>query len=137
MASPVCRSRTPKASPLWQCLFRHLDACRGQYEECYCKSYGFLRTIIAEVVNKFLDCGDLEHGFARIRCNQCKKDHLLAFSCKGRWLCPSFHQKKVQVFSALLAEAVLYPVPHHHHTLGIPKMMRPTRKPPPSSTAPA
>jgi hypothetical protein len=95
-----------------------------------------LRTIIAEVVNKFLDCGDLEHGFARIRCNQCKKGHLLAFSCKGRWLCPSFHQKKVQVFSALLAEAVLYPVPHHH-TLGIPKMMRPTRKPPPSSTAPA
>ena len=41
-----------------------------------------------------MDCGDLERGFARIRCDRCQKDHLLAFSCKGRWFCPSCHQKK-------------------------------------------
>ncbi len=68
-----------------------------------------LRSIIPEVVNKFLDCGDLEHGFARIRCDHCKIDHLLAFSCKGRWFCPSCHQKKVQLFGALLAESILNP----------------------------
>ena len=77
------------------------------------------------MVSKFLDCGDLEHGFARIRCDHCKTDHLLAFSCKGRWFCPSFHQKKVQLFGALLAESILYPVPHRHYTLTIPKMLRP------------
>jgi hypothetical protein len=109
MASPVYRPRKPKASPLWHCLFRHFDVFLGKYEECYSKRYGYLRPIIAEVVNKFLDCGDLEHGFARIRCDHCKKDHLLAFSCKGRWFCPSCHQKKVQLFGALLAGAVLYP----------------------------
>jgi hypothetical protein len=125
MASPVYRSRKPKASPLWQCLFRHFDVFLGQYEERYRKRYGFLRPIISEVANKFLDCGDLEHGFARIRCDHCKTDHFLAFSCKGRWFCPSCHQKKVQLFGALLAESILYPVPHRHYTLGIPKMLRP------------
>jgi hypothetical protein len=30
--------------------------------------------------------------------------YLLAFSCKGRWFCPSCHQKKVQLFGALLEE---------------------------------
>ena len=125
MASPAYRPRRPKASPLWQCLFRHFDASLGQYEERYRKRCGYLRPIIPGVVNKFLDCGDLEHGFARIRCDHCKIDHLLAFSCKGRWLCPSCHQTKVQLFGVLLAETILYPVPHRHYTLAIPKMLRP------------
>ena len=51
--------------------------------------------------------------------------NLLAFSCKGRWFCPSCHQKKVQLFGALLTETILFPVPHRHFTLGIPKMLRP------------
>ncbi len=71
------------------------------------------------------NCGDLEHGFVRNRCDHCKIDHLLAFSCKGRWFCPSCHQKKVQFFGALLAESILYPVPHRHYTLSIPKLLRP------------
>jgi hypothetical protein len=51
---------------------------------------------------KIIDCGDLEHGFARTRCDHCKTDHLLAFSCKGRWFYPSCHQKKLQLFGSLL-----------------------------------
>jgi hypothetical protein len=50
---------------------------------------------------------------------------LLAFSCKGRWFCPSCHQKKVQLFGALLTETILFPVPHRHVTLTIPKLLRP------------
>ena len=75
---------------------------------------------------KFLDeCGDLARDFARIRCDHCKEDRLLAFSCKGRWFYPSCHQKKVQLFGALLAESILYLVPHRHFVFGIPKMLRP------------
>ena len=77
------------------------------------------------MVEKFLECGDLARGFARIRCDHCKEDRLLAFSCKGRWFCPSCHQKKVQLFGALLAESILYLVPHRHFVFGIPKMLRP------------
>jgi hypothetical protein len=50
MASPVYRSRKPKASPLWQCLFRIFEAFLGPYEERYRKQHGFLRPIIPEVV---------------------------------------------------------------------------------------
>jgi hypothetical protein len=125
MVAQVYRARRPRASPLWQCLNRHFDTFQAVYEERYQSRHGFLRPIIPEVVNKFLDCGDLEHGFARIRCDHCKKDHLLAFSCKGRWFCPSCHQKKVQLFGALLTETILFPVPHRHVTLTIPKMLRP------------
>jgi hypothetical protein len=50
----------------------------------------------------------------------------LAFSRKGRWFCPSCHQKKVQFFGALLAESIFYPVPHRHFVFGITKMLRRT-----------
>jgi len=45
--------------------------------------------------NKFLACGVwrvacgvLGHGFARIRCNACRHEYLLASSCKCRYFCP-------------------------------------------------
>ena len=125
MVAQAYRARKPKASPLWQCLSRHFDDFLAGYEERYQPRYGFLRPIIPEVVNKFLDCGDLERGFARVRCEHCKHEYLLAFSCKGRWFCPSCHQKKVQLFGALVTETILFPVPHRHFTFTIPKMLRP------------
>jgi len=125
MVEQVYRPRRPRQSPLWQCLSGHFDAFLDAYEERYQPRYGFLRPIIPEGVSKFLDCGDLEHGFARVRCDHCKHEYLLAFSCKGRWFCPSCHQKKVQLFGALLTETILFPVPHRHFTFTIPKMLRP------------
>ena len=125
MVVQVYRARKPKASPLWKCLSAHFDTFLATYEQRYQPRYGYLRPIIPEVVNKFMDCGNLEQGFARVRCDNCKHEYLLAFSCKGRWFCPSCHQKKVQLFGALLTETILFPVPHRHFTLGIPKMLRP------------
>jgi hypothetical protein len=37
---------------------------------------------------KYLECGVLAHGFARVRCESCKDELLVAFSCKGRGVCP-------------------------------------------------
>ena len=41
----------------------------------------------------YLNCGRLELGFLRLRCDTCHAEHLLAFSCKRRGLlrasCPS------------------------------------------------
>jgi len=72
-----------------------------------------------------MECGDFAKGFARVRCDECSHEYLLAFSCKGRWFCPSCHQKKVQMFGAMLAESILAAVPHRHFTFTIPKMLRP------------
>ena len=121
----VYRPRKPEASPLWQCISNNFEAFLDEYEERHQPHYGFLRPVITDVVHKYLDCGNLERGFARVRCDHCEHEYLLAFSCKGRWFCPSCHQKKVQLFGALLCDAVLFPVPHRHYVLGIPKMLRP------------
>jgi len=125
MVEQVYRPRRPKESPLWQCLSRHFDTFLEVYEERYQPRYGFLRPIIPEVVNKFFVCADLKQGFARIRCDHCKHEFILPYSCRQRYFCPSCHQKKVQLFGELLTETILYPVPHRHLTLGIPKMLRP------------
>ncbi len=40
---------------------------------------------------RYLECGILADGFAWARCPLCEHDFLVAFCCKGRWLCPSFN----------------------------------------------
>jgi hypothetical protein len=40
------------------------------------------------VVDKFLACGILKHGFARVRCDACRHEFLLALSCRS--YCTSF-----------------------------------------------
>ncbi|MEK7288838.1 MAG: transposase zinc-binding domain-containing protein [Planctomycetota bacterium] len=44
------------------------------------------------------------NGFVRVRCGDCREDYRLAFSCKGRWFCPSCHAKKVVQFGDGLKE---------------------------------
>src|SRR5271157_883986 len=121
----VYRARNPKKSPLWQCAHRHYDEFEAVYPEAYQPRYGVLRPIIPEVVHKFLDCGNLERGFARIRCDHCEHEYLLAFSCKSRWFCPSCHQKNVQTTARFIMDQVVAPVPHRHYVLAIPRMLRP------------
>ncbi len=121
----VYRARNPKKSPLWHCADRHYDEFEAVYLEAYQPRYGSLRPIIPEVVHKFLDCGNLERGFARVRCDHCEHEYLLAFSCKSRWFCPSCHQKNVQTTARFILDQVVAPVPHRHYVLAIPKMLRP------------
>ena len=83
-----------------------------------------MKKIITEVVDKHLDCGDLRQGFARVRCNACGHEYLLAFSCRGRWFCPSCHQKKVIQFCEFVTNTVAVPVPHRHYVFTMPVMLR-------------
>jgi len=76
------------------------------------------------VVQGFLRCGDLTDGFARVRCPDCHHEYLLAFSCRGRWFCPSCHAKKVILFGQHLRDNVLYPVPHRQYVFSIPIILR-------------
>jgi hypothetical protein len=56
---------------------------------------------------RYLECGVLAHGFARVRCERCKDELLVAFSCKGRGVCPSCNAKRAHVTAAHLVERVL------------------------------
>jgi len=84
--------REPQESPLWRLLDNHYEGFENCYEESFEKKYGFFRPVTREVVYGYLRCGDLRKGFARVRCPDCREEFLLAFSCKGRWFCPSLAQ---------------------------------------------
>jgi hypothetical protein len=70
--------------------------------------------------SKYLECGVLAHGFARVRCEGCKDEVLVAFSCKGRGVCPSCNAKRAHVTAAHLVEEVLPHVPWRQWTLSFP-----------------
>jgi len=124
MGEKVYKPRHPKRTKLWQCLHVHFDDYLNHYKEKYEKTYGYLRPIIEDVVNKYLECGDLSKGFARIVCQKCKQEYLLAFSCRGRWFCPSCHQKKVLHFGENITANIAYPVPHRQYVFCLPIMLR-------------
>jgi hypothetical protein len=71
-----------------------------------------------------VECGDLHHGFARVKCRDCHHEHLLAFSCKRRHFCPSCHQKRVVEFGEWLCSHMLRKIPHRHAVFSIPKILR-------------
>ena len=66
------RPRRPRASPLYRLLEDHFAEFSTVYDERFAHRYGYWRPVIAEVVEKYLACGILEHGFARVRCGACK-----------------------------------------------------------------
>ncbi|HZI08223.1 MAG TPA: transposase zinc-binding domain-containing protein [Archangium sp.] len=72
---------------------------------------------------RYLECGVLAHGFARVRCESCKDELLVAFSCKGRGVCPSCNAKRAHVTAAHLVERVLPHVPYRQWTLSFPHRM--------------
>ena len=65
----IYRPRNPRASPLYQCVRRHSDELHA--------ARLVHRPVEAEVLERFLDCGDLHKGFARVYCYQCGHDYLL------------------------------------------------------------
>ncbi|WP_407692916.1 transposase zinc-binding domain-containing protein [Pyxidicoccus xibeiensis] len=66
----------------------------------------------------------LAHGFARVRCESCKDELLVAFSCKGRGVCPSCNAKRAHVTEVHLVERVLPHVPYRQWTLSFPHRVR-------------
>ena len=73
---------------------------------------------------RFLDCGLLEHGFARVRCGTCRAEFLVVFRCKGRQFCPSCHARRLAEWSVWLDEHLLAPVAHRRVLLTVPKRLR-------------
>ena len=84
----VYKSRNPAASHYFQCVSAHWEELEPARDVHYQRQYGFSRSYIKEVMLRFLDCGYLHNGFARVRCHACGHEYLLAFSCKRRHFCP-------------------------------------------------
>ena len=58
-------------------------------------------------LDAFLRCGILAHGFARVWCQACRQDDVVAFSCKGRGFCPSCGGRRMAATAAHLVDHVI------------------------------
>ncbi len=73
-ASSIYRPRRPRLSPLYQLIETYYPEFQRTYGQRYQQRYGPWRPIIGEVIRKFLTCGDLHFGFARVRCPDCRHE---------------------------------------------------------------
>ena len=99
----------------------HFEQLERAWEERYQAGLGYWRSFVNEVTYKYLECGDPHFGFARVICEDCSYEYLLAFSCKCRHFCPSYHQKRVVEFGQWLYTEVLKKVPNRQWVFSIPK----------------
>jgi hypothetical protein len=72
----------------------------------------------------YLQCGILDHGFLRMGCDTCKKELLLAFSCKRRGFCPSCSGRRMAQTAAYLVECVMPWVPTRQWVVSVPIPLR-------------
>ena len=66
----------------------------------------------------------LEHGFVWVKCEGCRHEHLVAFSCKGRGFCPSCASRRMAETGAKLVDDVLPAVPYRQWVLSFPIALR-------------
>ena len=128
MAASPCafyRPHVSQATPLYRLVEAHYADVHDEWEERFESLYGFWRGFADRAVGAYLDCGVLENGFARVRCGACRAKFLVAFSCKGRGLCPSCAAKRAAALAAFLRDEVLADVGHAQWVFSIPKMRRP------------
>lgn len=118
------RPRRPRESPLYALVDECYDEVKGSWEERFERRYGFWRGTIEDAGFAFLDCGIYDNGFARVGCQECRAEYLVAFSCQRRGFCPSCAAKRGAHFGPFLAEEVLEDVGQCLWTFTMPKMLR-------------
>ena len=120
--STQCYSRRRPEQTLW---YRTVQA---HFETWLALSTGeFNESPPAHVENAFrryLECGILAHGFARAHCDECGHDFLIAFSCKGRGVCPSCNTRRMVETAAHLTDHVFPKLPVRQWVLSVPKRLR-------------
>jgi ribosomal protein S27E len=85
---------------------------------------GHFRSIVKEVVGRYLDCGNPRNGFAGIRCPDCHEERLVMFSCRTRGFCPSCHAKRLEEWGEWMREKLLLDAPHRQVVFIVPKRLR-------------
>jgi len=73
---------------------------------------------------RYLACGVLAYGFARLACAGCRAEVLVPFSCKSRGVCPSCNARRAHDTAIHLVERVLPRAPYRQWTLSFPMPVR-------------
>ena len=120
----VYRPRRPTTTPLYPVVQHHLETFLAQATERDPMGYG-VRSWVEKDLRAYLRCGILAHGFARLRCEDCGHERLLAFSCATRGVCPSCNTRRMAEVAAHVIDHVLPHLPVRQWVLSVPKRLRP------------
>jgi len=119
----VYRRRRPERTPLYGAVQGHLETYLALARDGHTDGDGVPRYVEGEF-RRYLECGILAHGFARARCGECGHDFLIAFSCKGRSVCPSCNARRMTEAAAHLVDQVFPALPVRKWILSVPKRLR-------------
>jgi hypothetical protein len=119
--------RHPERTLFYETIADHFEtwldlASAGQFD-----GQGDHRTpkpYVCQAFRKYLDCGIFARGFARARCGDCGHDYFVAFSCKGRGVCPSCNTRRMVETAAHLTDHVFPRLPVRQWVLSVPKRLR-------------
>lgn len=113
----VYRSRRPEKTVLFEVIKKHYSTwCKNSKES--------IPKYIDKEFRNYLGCGILAKGFACAHCDSCHKDFLIAFSCKGRGVCPSCNTRAMVKTAANLIDNVIPCVPVRQFVISFPKRIR-------------
>ena len=119
-AAPAYHRHRPKQTALYAIIAEHYS---GFVQEIEC-SGGCLPKFVRQEFEDYLKCGLLEHGFLRIKCDGCRHEHLVAFSCKRRGFCPSCGARRMVESAAHLVDHVFPEVAVRQWVLTFPFPLR-------------
>ena len=120
-APPVHERHRPETTVLYAIVKEHLGAFLRFAAERYAAP---LPNYVVRAFHEFLRCGLLEFGFLRVHCEACRKDRLVAFSCKKRGPCASCAARVMCNTAAHLTDRVLPNVPIRQWVLSLPFELR-------------
>jgi len=116
------RRHEPEKTALYAVVQGHLETLLDQSREGSASGSGY-PTFVEKEFRRYLDCGVLANGFARLRCPKCGFERLVAFSCKGR-VCPSCWARRTADTAAHLVDRVLPRATYRQWVLTFPWELR-------------
>ncbi len=119
--------RHPERTLLYQTVAEHYEtwlelASAGQFDGQ--GDHHTPKPFVRKAFAKYLECGIFAHGFARARCDDCGHNYFVAFSCKGRGVCPSCTTRRMVETAAHLCDHVFPRLPVRQWVLSVPKRLR-------------
>ncbi len=112
--------RHPEKSVLHQVITKNMSTVFQRKEE----RTRYLPKYVREEFESFIDCGIFAKGFLRLSCDSCKREKLVAFSCKKRGLCPSCGGRRMCDTAAHLVDNIFPIVPVRQWVLSFPHNLR-------------
>ncbi|MGK5089669.1 transposase [Bdellovibrionota bacterium FG-2] len=114
------RPRDPTQALIYQVVQKNwLTFVRDREEEGR-----YLPSHIKREFQAFMGCGVLANGFVRLKCDGCKHEKLVAFSCKKRGFCSSCGARRMSEQAAFYTDWVFPEAPVRQWVISFPMPLR-------------